>query len=127
KVPVGVPAAMEADLWKARASLAIDRALASKCDGAVGNSHAVVDFYRKAGVPEDKLAMIYSGVAATEPPDVDRAEVRAAFGWPAEAPLVLFAGRLMPQKGVDVLVAALDLLQHVRPQVRTLIAGSGPL
>jgi glycosyltransferase involved in cell wall biosynthesis len=127
KVPVVVTAEMAVDLWKTRAHLAIDRALASRCDRVVGNSHAVVDFYRKEGVPEDKLAMIYSGVAATEPPDVDRAEVRAAFGWPAEAPLVLFAGRLMPQKGVDVLVAALDLLQHVRPQVRTLIAGSGSL
>ena len=71
--------------------------------------------------------MIYSGVAAEEPPAVDRAEVRAAFGWPADAPVVLFAGRLMPQKGVDDLVDALDLLQHIRPQLKTLIVGGGPL
>src|SRR5207244_2368060 len=30
-------------------------------------------------------------------------------------------------KGVDDLVSACDLLQHVRPQIRTLIAGSGAL
>jgi glycosyltransferase involved in cell wall biosynthesis len=126
-VPVVVTAEMAVDLWKTRTHLALDRALARRCDRVVGNSHAVVDFYRKAGVPDDRLAMIYSGVPLQEPPAVDRAEVRAAFGWPADAPLVLFAGRLMPQKGVDVLVTALDLLQHVRPRVRTLIAGSGPL
>jgi glycosyltransferase involved in cell wall biosynthesis len=127
QVPVVVTAEMAVDLWKTRTHLAIDRALAKRCDTVVGNSRAVVDFYRQAGVPNDKLALIYSGVEPAEPPAVDRAEVRAAFGWPPEAPLLLFAGRLMAQKGVDVLLTALDLLQHVRPDLRTLIAGDGPL
>jgi glycosyltransferase involved in cell wall biosynthesis len=127
RTPVVVTAEMAVDLWKSRGHLAIDRWLARWCDKVVGNSHAVVDFYREAGVPDEKLAMIYSGVADEEPPGVDRAEVRARFGWPADAPLVLFAGRLMAQKGLDTLIDALDLLQHVRPDVRTLIAGSGPL
>lgn len=127
RVPIVVTAEMAVDLWKNPGHLMIDRALARRCDRVVGNSRAVVDFYRKVGVPEEKLALIYSGIPCSEPPDVDRAEVRAAFGFPSDAPLVLFAGRLMPQKGVDVLIAALDLLQHVRPGVRALIVGSGPL
>ncbi len=53
--------------------------------------------------------------------------MRAEFGWPADAYVALFAGRLAPQKGVDDLVTALDLLQHVRPNLRTLIVGDGPL
>jgi glycosyltransferase involved in cell wall biosynthesis len=130
-VPVVVTAEMAVDLWKTRAHLAIDRALARWCDKVVGNSHAVVDFYRQAGLPEDKLAMIYSGIDVDVNVDailaVDRSEVRARFGWPADAPVVLFAGRLMPQKGVADLINALDLLQHVRPQIRTLIVGAGPL
>jgi glycosyltransferase involved in cell wall biosynthesis len=126
-VPVVVTAEMAVDLWKTRGHLAIDRRLARWCDRVVGNSHAVVDFYHKAGIPEEKLAMIYSGIADEEPPEVDRAALRAEFGWPADAPVVLFAGRLMAQKGLDTLVDALDLLQHVRPDVRTLIAGAGPL
>jgi glycosyltransferase involved in cell wall biosynthesis len=127
RTPVVVTAEMAVDQWKSRGHLTIDRRLSAWCDRVVGNSRAVVDFYRKAGIPDDKLALIYSGIAAEEPPAVDRAAVRAEFGWPADAPLVLFAGRLMEQKGVDVLLDALDLLQHVRPQIRTLIAGSGPL
>ena len=71
--------------------------------------------------------MIYSGVDDEEPPAVDPAAVRAEFGFPADAPMVLFAGRLAEQKRVDDLLKALDLLQHVQPDVRTLIAGDGPL
>lgn len=128
KVPVVVTAEMAVDLWKGPGHLAIDRRLARWCDRVVGNSKAVVDFYRtKVRVPEEKLALIHSGIGDEEPPEVDRAEVRTRQGWPADAPLVLYAGRLMPQKAVGDLIDALDLLQHVRPDVRTFIVGGGPL
>ena len=48
------------------------------------------------------------------------------LGFEADAPLVLFAGRLAEQKRVDDLLKALDLLQHVQPDIRTVIAGDGP-
>jgi glycosyltransferase involved in cell wall biosynthesis len=86
-----------------------------------------VDFYRQLGVPDDRLAMIYSGVEDQEPPAVDRRAIRAKLGFEPEAPLVLFAGRLAEQKRVGDLLKALDLLQHVQPDVGTLIAGDGPL
>ena len=127
RVPVVVTAEMAVDLWKGRAQREIDRRLAPWTDKVVGNSRAVVDFYRKVGVPEGRLACIPSGIAAEAPPAADRAAVRAEFGWPADAPLAIFAGRLAPQKGVDDLLTALDLLQHVRPDLRTLIVGDGPL
>src|SRR5258707_11680032 len=71
--------------------------------------------------------MIPSGIAYLDPPPIDPAEVRAGLGVPADAPLVLFAGRLAPQKGVADLVSALDLLQHVMPELRAWIVGDGPL
>lgn len=127
RVPVVVTAEMAVDQWKGPGHLAIDRRLSRWCDRVVGNSQAVVDFYRtKVRVPEERLALIYSGIGDEEPPAVDRAELRARFGWPPDAPVVIFAGRLMPQKAVGDLVDALDLLQHVRPDVRTLIVGGGP-
>lgn len=126
-VPVVVTAEMAVDLWKGRLQLAIDRRLAGWTDRVVGNSDAVVDFYRRAGVPSGRLERIYSGIEPAEPPTVDRAEVRRGLGLAADAPLVLFAGRLYPQKRVGDLLFALDLLQHVRPDVRTLIVGDGPL
>ena len=127
KVPVVVVAEMAVDLWKGRVDRSVDRRLATWCDRLVGNSHAVVDFYQQLGVPKDRLAMIYSGIEDQGPPPVDRRMVRTALGFEAEAPLILFAGRLAAQKRVDDLLKALDLLQHVQPGVRTVIAGDGPL
>lgn len=126
-VPVVVTAEMAVDLWKGRGQLNIDRRLAHWTDRVVGNSQAVVEFYRKAGIPEDRLAMIPSGIADEEPPAVDPAAVRAELGIAGDAPLVLFAGRLAPQKGVADLIAAHDLLHYGMPELRTLIVGDGPL
>jgi glycosyltransferase involved in cell wall biosynthesis len=127
KTPVVITTEMAVDLWKGAVERAVDRRLASWCDRLVGNSQAVVDYYRQLGVPDDRLAMIYSGIGDEEPPAVDAATVRAEFGFASDAPVVLFAGRLAAQKRVDDLLKALDLLQHVQPDLRTLIAGDGPL
>jgi glycosyltransferase involved in cell wall biosynthesis len=127
RVPVIVAAEMAVDLWKGKTERVVDRWLARWCDRLVGNSHAVVEYYRSLGVPDDRLAMIYSGIADEEPPPVDPAAIRAEFGFAADAPLVLFAGRLAEQKRVDDLLKALDLLQQNQPDLRTLIAGDGPL
>jgi glycosyltransferase involved in cell wall biosynthesis len=126
RVPVVLTSEMAADVWKSRWQLAIDRKLAGWTDAVVGNSRAVVDFYRAAGLPEAKLARIDSGIALAPSPPTDRAATRRALGVEADAKVLLFAGRLAPQKAVHVLMAALDLLQHVRPGVVTWIAGDGP-
>jgi glycosyltransferase involved in cell wall biosynthesis len=126
-VPVVVVSEMAVDLWKGRTDRLVDQKLATWCQRLVGNSDAVVEFYRELGVPEDRLSMIYSGVEDIEPPVVDRSAVRAEFGFEADAPMILFAGRLAAQKRVDDLLKVLDLLQHVQPDARTLIAGDGPL
>lgn len=127
RVPVVVTSEMAVDLWKSKAELKVDRFLARWTDRVVGNSDAVVEFYRKAGIPTSKLAMIYSGIEPAVPPAVDGAEVRRSLGLEPDAPLVLFAGRLAAQKGVDDLLNAADLLHHIRPGVRYLIVGDGPL
>jgi len=126
-VPVVVVAEMAVDQWKGRFERALDGRLATWCDRVVGNSRAVVEFYRGLGVPDDRLAMIYSGIGDERPPAVDPRAVRAELGFPHDAPMVLFAGRLAEQKRVDDLLKALDLLQHVQANVRTAIAGDGPL
>ena len=127
KVPVVVVAEMAVDLWKGRFDRLVNRRLATWCDRLVGNSHAVVNFYRGLGrargpAGDDLLGGRGRGAAGGRP---GRGSHRVRL--PAEAPMVLFAGRLAEQKRVDDLLKALDLLQHVQPDVRTLIAGDGPL
>lgn len=41
-------------------------------------------------------------------------------------PAVLLFGRLEPYKGIDVLVAAMNIVWQVRPDVRLIVAGAGP-
>lgn len=126
--PVVVTAEMAVDRWKSGWHLRVDRHLARGTDRVVGNSDAVVAFYRDSGIPADKLAMIPSGIADEEPPPgVDPSAVRAELGIAPDAPLALFVGRLAPQKAVDDLLAACDLLGHVQPDLHTLIVGDGPL
>jgi glycosyltransferase involved in cell wall biosynthesis len=127
RVPVVVVAEMAVDLWKGRFDRSVDRLLSTWCDRLVGNSQAVVEFYERLGVPGDRLTMIYSGTDDLEPAQVDPRAVRAELGFLAKAPLILFAGRLAEQKRVDDLLKALDLLQTVQPDARTIITGDGPL
>ncbi len=51
-----------------------------------------------------------------------RAELRRRFGW-GDEPVVLFVGRLIRKKGVDVLIEAVAQLED---PVRLVIAGDGP-
>lgn len=50
----------------------------------------------------------------------------ADFGWPPDARIVLVVGRLHAVKGVDTALRCLRELQAHMPEVRLLIAGSGP-
>jgi glycosyltransferase involved in cell wall biosynthesis len=49
-----------------------------------------------------------------------------SFGWPADADVLLFVGRLHPQKGLDVLVEAIEPLLERLPTMRVLLVGEGP-
>lgn len=73
---------------------------------------------------------------AVVPPGVDvgrfvpldeqrRASVRASYGIAPDAPVVLTLSRLVPRKGMDVLVDAAAVLQRRHPDLVVLIAGGG--
>ncbi len=90
-------------------------------------SEAVAAMLCAAGIPRAKIAVIPNGIALG-PFDVqtDAEAVRAAFGVPPTAPLVLAIGRLSPEKGFDVLLEAFRQMQLRMPEARLILAGSGP-
>ncbi|QIK66071.1 glycosyltransferase family 4 protein [Nocardioides sp. HDW12B] len=59
-------------------------------------------------------------------PDCGGAEVRAALGIPATAPVVVCAGRLVRRKGQDTLIAVWREVLEVVPDAWLLIVGDGP-
>jgi phosphatidylinositol alpha-1,6-mannosyltransferase len=55
----------------------------------------------------------------------ERASTRAAYRLPAGAPVVATVTRLVPRKGIDVLIAAAALLEPQFPDIAVAVAGSG--
>ncbi len=54
-----------------------------------------------------------------------RAQRRASLGVPEDGHLIVSVGRLVPRKGIDVLVGAVQLLSRSLPNVVLAIAGAG--
>jgi len=82
-----------------------------------------------AGLPPEKMVVVPNGVNLTQwapPSPQERLAARRAFGI-TDAELVIGAlARLVPQKGIDLLVQAAEDLLPDFPGVRIMIWGDGP-
>lgn len=104
-----------------------NRALMRRADAVIAISEALGRFVREVeqAAPE-KVRVIPYGLDAPQN-ILSRAEAQAALGLKDEGPLIGFFGRLVRQKGLDVLIAAFALLSERHPGARLLIVGDGPL
>lgn len=68
--------------------------------------------------PADRVSVIYNGI---DQPQFERLDLRALHALPADLPVLCAVGRLVPAKGFDLLLDAIDGLP-----VGLLIAGEGP-
>jgi glycosyltransferase involved in cell wall biosynthesis len=95
--------------------------VALRADRIVAVNKRIVDELRQAGVPAERIAVIPNGV------DVNGLGCRCDYG--LTSPLVaVFVGRLHPQKGLDVLIAAFAEVVRSRPGIgwRLWLLGDGP-
>ncbi len=70
-------------------------------------SHLGRDLVEKIGVPEKLVHVLHDGVDLDRfEADTDALAARIKLGLPATGPLVVYAGQLFPDRGVDVLVQA---------------------
>ncbi|MDD5863195.1 MAG: glycosyltransferase family 4 protein [Firmicutes bacterium] len=66
-------------------------------------------------------------------PEETRRSADAGKNWreclhlPASAPVIAFVGRMIPEKGVDSLLAAMPRIRQAFPDCHLLMAGAGPL
>lgn len=72
------------------------------------------------GMPEETIAVHYTGVDLDRFRPVDRAEAKAALG--VQGPLLVAAGALVPRKGQRLALEALAML----PEATLLLVGGGP-
>ena len=82
----------------------------------------VQNFLLERHVPAAKIRLTYNGIDTREfcPGDAESVQAtRKRYGLPAEIPIVFHAGRLVPKKGSDKLLAASG------PEYQVVIAGPG--
>lgn len=112
-----VPVVMTVHLPQAAPSmLLMENVGLAACDGVIVNSEAVRAELARRGVRAGEISLVPNGVdlarftPGLEDPDPGR---------------VLFVGRLVPQKGVDVLIRAFAAVLRRRPDAGLVIAGDG--
>ena len=98
-----------------------------RADAFVAISGPIRAELRDAGVPAERILVVPNGVDVERfrPATADeRAALRRSLGLP-EGPLVVYTGRLSPEKGVDVLVAAWPRVLARIPSARLWVLGDG--
>jgi glycosyltransferase involved in cell wall biosynthesis len=79
------------------------------------------------GWPDSRLHVVPNGVDLdTFRPAADRASLRSGLGLPAGAPLVVYVGRLVEEKGIYTLVRAAALLRDRNFAFHLAIIGAAP-
>jgi glycosyltransferase involved in cell wall biosynthesis len=114
---LGVPMVLTVHLAQmSPVNLALENLGLSRADSVIVNSHSVAEEIAARGVARTRPVVIPNGV--------DLARFRPSPGTQAGR-MILFVGRLVPQKGVDVLLHAFAALLRRCPGLRLVIAGDG--
>jgi len=93
--------------------------------GHVVNSRAVAEHVQRAFRLPPEHVHVVPPLITTVPPRIDRGLARAKLGLPADAFVVLWAGRFDPVKRIDVCIRCAELLAD--SDCHLLLAGDGPL
>jgi glycosyltransferase involved in cell wall biosynthesis len=89
------------------------------CHHLIGNTRALTEWMTQEGWPADRVHYLPNFAQLAPAPPVPR----ASLDTPSDAPLALALGRLHPNKGFDVLLAAVAQV----PGLYLWLAGEGPL
>ena len=103
-----------------------ERYTMARAAGVIAFGRTVFEVVSARTPPHTPMRVISPGVdVARFKPDADaRARVRASYGWRDGTPVVGFVGRFVEQKGLQLLMDALERLQT---PWRALLVGGGPL
>lgn len=79
------------------------------------------------GADPARIRAIPNGCDASIFHPASQSSARQALGLDADIELVVYAGRLVPEKGLRELCEAVALLQPARPRLRVALIGEGPM
>jgi glycosyltransferase involved in cell wall biosynthesis len=104
----------------------IERYALDRADGVIAFGRTIYDVVTRRGFTPSRARIIPPGVDTSlfRPDPELRAATRQVLGWTDGTPVVGFLGRLVPQKGIELLTHTLSNLQT---PWRALFVGNGPL
>jgi D-inositol-3-phosphate glycosyltransferase len=87
-----------------------------------------MDLQRHYRTPTSRMRVIPCGFDPDELQPVDRTKARERLGLPADRPIVLQLGRMVPRKGVDTVIRALGILErrHALRPLLLIVGGESP-
>jgi glycosyltransferase involved in cell wall biosynthesis len=118
------------DVLIATRSTAVRRrvvAALTECDDVLSVSADLRQRVVELGVPPDRSHLWRQGIEADVFGPGNQAAARHRLGIPAGDPIVVWVGRMVPVKGLDVLVRAAGLLRDRGVKFRLFLVGDGPL
>ncbi|HEY7509878.1 MAG TPA: glycosyltransferase family 4 protein [Vicinamibacteria bacterium] len=117
--------------WPRRAvreATALRNTLLRDADAFVAMSRAIQREMAEAGVPPEKILYNPHGVDTERfrpaTPE-ERAALRRRLGWPDDALVVIYTGRLLRGKGLEALLDAFAAAAAEEPRARLVLVGSG--
>lgn len=96
-----------------------------KCDLVIAPSPGIVEVMRRMGV-QSPLKVIPNGIDLTHFQNPPRQVTRAELGLPADAVVLVYVGRLSPEKNLTFLLRAFLGVAAAKPGSILLIVGDGP-
>ena len=102
------------------------RAFAKEADVVLAPGNAIVEVLRSYGFdgPIELLANPVDLAGFRHTPDPG---LRERHGVPADAPLLIYVGRMGPEKGLPMLLEAFEQARERSPRLHLLMVGDGPL
>jgi glycosyltransferase involved in cell wall biosynthesis len=105
-------------------------AILRQCTGILACGSLGQEYFRRYGVPSDRIWLMpyepdYAMIAAVTQPDINAAFARQRL--PTDRDYLLYCGRLVPPKRVDLALAAFLAVASERPTWDLLVVGDGPL
>lgn len=104
-----------------------ERGFSAQAERIVTNSATVRDWCVARGLPAEKLTVIPPAVPPARESNISRGQLLQELQLASDARLIGVIGRLVPEKRVQDLIWAADLLRVLHDNLRMLIIGGGPL
>ncbi|WP_291432320.1 glycosyltransferase family 4 protein [Deinococcus sp.] len=100
-------------------------AFARRVDAVLAPGRAMVDMLREYGF-QGRVDLLANPVDLASFRAASGAAFRAEFGVAPQTPLVMYLGRLAPEKNLEVALRAFTQARANRPDLRLLVVGDGP-